>query len=257
MADNGSMGRFDASLVIPGDSKPLSAIVVIEDGRLRIRTASHDIGDWSLQDVAFTSLPSGFRMEVEGEELIIELDDHDRFNDDVTANTKKSRRRRRTKDATTTKVSRRPKSPTKSAKDRPANRESRRATAREGDDAVTPTRTRSESRSREPTKGFGAWLDRVLDRAEKRYGALLPPWVFTRGTAIILGLWLLLMLLFPSLISTMLLLAGFLAVVFGAVVYTDGALAARVLPGRSTPNHVLIAGVGLVVLGFLLGVIAN
>ena len=62
MADNVPISQFDASLVIPGDSEPLSAILVVEDGRLRIRTASYDIGDWSLQEVALTRIPSGFRM---------------------------------------------------------------------------------------------------------------------------------------------------------------------------------------------------
>ena len=257
MTDNVAMGRFDASLVIPGDSESLSAILVVEDGRLRIKTASHDIGDWSLQEVALTSIPSGFRMEVEGEELIVEIHDRDRFNDEVAANTKKSRRRRRTRDPNTAKPTRRPEPSARRASGRPTNRKKRQTPPRASGHAVDQVESQPERGSRELAKKFGARLDRVLDKAERRYGPLLPSWVFTRGMTAVLGLLLLLPILFPSLISTTLMLSGFLAVAFGAVLYTDGALAARVLPGRSTPIHVLIGGISLVVVGFLVGVIAN
>ena len=251
------MGRFDVSLLVPGDSEPLSAILLVEDGRLRIRTASHDIGDWSLHEVALTSIPSGFRMEVEGEELIIEIDDRDRFNAEVTSNTKKGGRRRRTKDSKTAKATPQLEPSARRATGRPAKRKKRRSPPRQRGHPASQADSQSGRGPRELPKNFGVRLDRVLDKVEKRYGPVLPPWVFTRGMTAVLGLWLLLLILFPSLISTMLMLTGFLAVGFGAVLYTDGALAARVLPGRSTPNHMLIGGAGLVVLGFLLGLIAN
>ena len=257
MGDNAPMGQFDASLVIPGDSEPLLAILLVEDGRLRIRTDSHDIGDWSLREVTLTSIPGGFRMEVEGEELIVEIDDHDRFNAELTANTKKGRRRRRIKDSRAAKAARQPEPLARRAAGRPAKREKRQTPPPSSGDPASQAGSQPEKGSRKLAKNFGRRLDRVLDKAEKRYGPVLPPWVFTRGTTAILGLWLLLLILLPSLISAMLMITGFLAVGFGAVLYTDDAFAARVLPGRSTPNHLLIGGVGLVALGFLLGMIAN
>lgn len=100
-------------------------------------------------------------------------------------------------------------------------------------------------------------VDRTLAGAEKRYGPLLPRWVFTRRMAGLLALGMVLMLVFPGVASTVLLAVGFTTVVFGAVVYTDNSLAAKVLPGRTTAVHVLIAGVAIVVLGFLVAVIAR
>ncbi len=248
------MGRFDASLLIPGDSEPLSAILVVEDGRLRIRTASHDIGDWRLEDIALSSVPNGFRMEVEGEELIVELDDPAEFEDEVSANMKRRGRRYRAKGP---KAKRRPDKPAKDLADRPAKRERRQTRSRSENRAESPAGQPSGGHEREQAKNFGLKLDQLLERADEAYGSLLPRWVFTRGTMAILGVAILVMILAPIPISTILLITGFLVVVFGAVVYTDSSLAARILPGRSTPTHVLITGVAMVVFGFLLGVIST
>ena len=248
------MGRFDASLLIPGDSKPLTAILVVEEGRLRIRTASYDIGDWRLEDISLSTAPNGFRMEVEGEELIVELEDPVKFEDEMSVGKKRRGRRDRAKGP---EAKRRPDKPAKDLADRPIKQNRRQTRSRPENRTESPVDQAAEGHEREWAKNFGLKLDQLLEKAEKAYGALLPRWVFSRGTVAILALVLLGMILFPGVISTLLLITGFLLVAFGAVVYTDSSLAARVLPGRSTPTHVLITGVGIVVFGFLLGAITT
>jgi hypothetical protein len=68
---------------------------------------------------------------------------------------------------------------------------------------------------------------------------------------------LILMIVLPGLVSAFMLIAGALIVVFGAVAYSDPMLASRWLPGRTTPPHVLLFGVVILMLGVLLGVIAR
>jgi len=84
----------------------------------------------------------------------------------------------------------------------------------------------------------------------------MPSWVFSRVMVLALLILLVATIVFPGLVSLVLLVTGLLMVLFGAVVYTDNMLASRVLPGRMTPMHVLLFGVTILMLGVLVGVIA-
>ena len=100
-------------------------------------------------------------------------------------------------------------------------------------------------------------VDKSIALAEKKLGALLPEWAFSRVmVAVVVGV-LLFMIIFPGLVSALLLVAGLLTVMLGAVVYTDPMLASKWLPGRMTPLHVLITGLVVLIFGVLLGVIAK
>lgn len=99
-------------------------------------------------------------------------------------------------------------------------------------------------------------VDKGLEAAEDRWGALLPKWVFTRiMVGVIIGTVLITVFL-PGLVSSFLLIAGVLMVMLGAVVYTDSMLASKWLPGRMSPMHVLLFGVVILMLGVVLGVLA-
>ena len=99
-------------------------------------------------------------------------------------------------------------------------------------------------------------VDRGLEAAEERWGSLLPEWVFTRVmVGVVIGT-LLVTIFIPGLVSTFLLIAGLLMVMFGAVVYTDSMLASKWLPGRMSPMHVLLFGVVILMLGVFVGVLA-
>lgn len=233
------MAGFNASLKLGGDPQPLPADLTVDQGRLVIKSSDQLIGDWGLKDLAFQRVANGFRMDVEGEQLILEMSDGAAFEEAIGFN-RKGRGR-------AAKPSRREK--TKTQKD----------TARTGtatavaESATSPTPAPKTSF----VEGVLRKLDAVLERAEKRYGSLLPHWVFSRGTVYVLLATLVVGLVFPTVVSTMLLLLGFAVVVFGAVLYTDNGLAVRILPGRATATHVLIGGVGLLVFGFALAVFTS
>jgi hypothetical protein len=98
--------------------------------------------------------------------------------------------------------------------------------------------------------------DGLIDSAERRFGDLLPSWVFSRGVVWLIVVMGVITIFLPSLVSVILLIGGLAVVVFGAVLYTDDRSAAKLLPGRMKATHVLIVGVGLLLLGVLVGVIA-
>jgi len=257
------MSGFNAALKVKGDPEPLQARLEVEDGRLIISAADQRIGEWNLTDLDIGRTPEGFRVQVEGEELLLEVSDPLAFeeaigtNDEKTAKNRTARFKGRTRKSTkqtTTKDKTRPdgrsaKQTVTEAKSRPDDQATKQA--------ATQTESTPDGRAKRASSAFLAALDKGLDWAEKSWGSLLPEWVFTRGTAGFFAAGLLVMLILPGIFSTILLVGGFLLLVLGAVVYTDSTLAARILPGRATAAHVLIVGVGILVFGFLLALLAN
>jgi hypothetical protein len=63
-------------------------------------------------------------------------------------------------------------------------------------------------------------------------------------------------IIFPALVSTLLLIAGLLLLVLGGVTMLDVVLAARLLKAKVTPTQTLIGGGILVVIGVLFGMLA-
>ena len=251
------MGAFDAALRVKGDTRPIEARLKVEEGRLFITAADQPIGDWQLADLAFERTAAGFEVDVEGERLILELKDPAEFADAVAT---KPKGKLRTKDKKSSE-STRPGISLPRRKKREPRPEQATANTRP-DPAPAPPRPAQPAQKAKPavaaTTGAKilAMVDGWLDKAQKAYGSLLPEWVFTRMTVWLLAGFLIVMIVFPGVFSTVLLIGGFAIVVFGAVVYTDSGLAVRVLPGRATPTHVLIVGVGILVFGFLLAVVA-
>ena len=257
------MGPFAASLKVPGDTSALAATLLVENGRLEIKAGDSPIGDWSLQEIELDPIDTGFRMSADGEQLIIEVKDRSGFEEAVGRNSGPMTRKRpklgsRVKSEKRPKADKKPK-PEKPAKPEKAPKPEKEPRAsRNGQPSATDQATKSDEAEEEfEATGFLGRVDSVMARAERRFGALLPDWVFGRLTALVLVILALVSIFLPSVISSVLLLGGLVTVVFGAVVYTDGHLAAKLLPGRSTPAHVLILGVGILLLGVLIGLLAG
>lgn len=125
-----------------------------------------------------------------------------------------------------------------------------------------PGPARTEAPAPQPTEGQGfrtrvvGLLDRVIDEAERRWGSLLPEWVFNRIVFVAALVLLALAIVFRGITSIVLLVVGVIALMIGGASYTDDVMASKLLPGRMTPTHVLIVGVVLVAVGILFGIIA-
>jgi hypothetical protein len=228
------MGTYNASLRAMGDTKPVPATLLLEDGQLAINSGDVEIGTWSLSDISLEPIPTGYRMAAEGEQIIIEIKELDAFRD-ALANGRFKRR---------------------SARLRGASERSKSGKAVETT-ATTTTTTEKPARTQGFTQKGLALIDGTLDKANKKWGSYLPDWMFTRAMFIIVFGALLIMLVFPGAVSLFLLLSGAVLIIFGAIAYSDTMLASRWLPGRTTPSHVLLFGVAILMMGVLLGVIAN
>lgn len=243
------MGTFTASLRSIGDVKSLPATVELNEGRIIIAAGSTEIGSWALADVHLEEIPTGYRMAAEGEQILIELRDPTAFATELTNQHKKKNPfgRRKTDAATRAPDAQPPPPQTRTSTD----------TDNRSKTVSLPPRQSSEPRSSGWTEKGLALVDGTLAKANKKLGPYLPDWMFTRAMFLIAFGALVLMVVLPGLVSTFLLIAGAVMVLFGAIVYSDPMLASRWLPGRTTPQHVLLFGVAILMMGVLLGVVAN
>lgn len=258
------MGSFTASLKTVGDRRGLPATINVEGGRLSIAAGEAAIGDWSLDEIRLEPTPKGYRLAAEGEQILIEMPDSDKFADVLSRESKqgsllgnfklpgfgskkKTDPEPKKADTSTIPVSQNPTPPvvaepkqrTAPAPEAPRSEEKAKRAEKKGDNVVV------------------AFVDRTVAAAERRWSSLLPEWVFTRVMfGVVVGV-LVAAVIFPGLVSTVLLLFGVLIVTFGAIAYSDDMLASKWLPGRTTPIHTLLFGVTILALGVLLAVVAG
>jgi hypothetical protein len=248
------MGQFSASLKVPGDTSSLPATVDIDDGRLRVASGDHEIGNWALVDIDLTPGPEGVHVSAEGEELILQFSESAAFEEAAGLNAKKSivslpkpfklpSLSKNPKHASPAKSTTRPEGSAPQVRaDKPAK--------------LAPSAIEQNAvREAKPSKQPGT-LDRVLERAEKTAGGRLPSWIFSRGGALVVLSALAVAIIFPALVSTLLLIVGLLLLVLGGVTMLDVVLAARLLKAKVTPTQTLVGGGILVLIGVLFGMLA-
>ncbi|HUG32336.1 MAG TPA: hypothetical protein VMM14_05530 [Acidimicrobiia bacterium] len=263
------MGTFSASLRAIGDVKALPATVEILEGNLKIAAGSTEIGSWPLDEIQLEEIPTGYRMLAEGDQILLELKDVAAFSA-ALANVAKRKKLGRVR-----KIAQRPK------KAAPADPSAVTEKPLETPISAAPTlevahprpipapaarrepseTTTSPSKKKFADTGIGHRaldaVDTLLIGAKKRFGAYLPDFMFSRAMFGITLAALIALIVFPGVFSPVLLIAGVLLVMFGAVVYGDSMLAARFLPGRATPQQALLLGLGVLLLGVVLGAIAK
>ena len=184
------MGQFSASLKVPGDRASLAATLMIEEGRLQITAGDQAIGDWALEEIDLNRLDGGYRMTAEGEQLFIEVNDLTGLDAAIDENSKRGRFARK----------RAVKLPKKKAAEEKPAQPLNVAVVKPPED----TKTEVEGESTNAVLGF---VDSLVERAEKRFGARLPAWVFSRWTVLAIVLLLLTAIFLPGLIANILLLS--------------------------------------------------
>jgi len=219
------MGQFQASLRMPGDSRGLSAVVLLHEGRLQVAAGEHVIGDWSLDTIEISQIPEGIRVAAEGEVLLLDISDRATFEQEAAAQTTKPSRR--------------------------ASKSRRVSKARSQGTESTATATAVKVRTPKPRRE--SKLDAYLERARERFGSKLPAWVFSKiGAAAALGL-LAFIVIFAEVVSNLLLITGVVVLLLGGVTMLDSVIARRVLQHKVTPIQVVIGGGMIFVVGLLIG----
>lgn len=252
------MGTFSASLRATGDIKSLAATIELSDGHLSIVAGSTEIGRWPLSEIQLEEIPTGYRMAAEGEQILLEIKDLTSFNAELEKASKKRFGRGRRKEERGHSAPEVEPTGVATVKTVPSPTSRASSTTPTQPETSDSTAAKAKPQSR---RGSGSGLlgavDSLLIKAKKRFGAVLPDFMFSRAMFLILIALLVVMALLPSVLSTILLIGGASLVLFGAIVYSDSVLASRWLPGRATPQQALLLGLGVLLLGVLLGMIAK
>lgn len=252
------MGSFTASLRSIGDVRALPATVELSDGRISIVAGSTEIGSWPLDEIRLEEIPTGYRLAAEGDQILIELKDVESFASELAKRNKKKRflGKAKTTAASAAQVKTDPPVQVGPHPTPEPISTATEVTASPPKTAKPPRQKRQKASSETAKKGIGV-VERVLGLAQKRFGPYLPDWMFSRAMLFIAIAGLVAMFLLPGLFSVVLLIAGALLVLFGAVVYSDTVLASKWLPGRATPIQALLLGLSVVLCGVLLGMLAR
>jgi hypothetical protein len=209
------MAVFFGEMQTKSDNKRMKAVVTIDRGNIRLASGTTELGEWPLHKVRIEEYTDrSYLVSVEDEELIMFLDEHQKFAGEVGRFLKKpgDDRRQRTHPAFD-----------KQIQDGPSISEELK------DDV---------SREMAPIlKEAQGWLD-AIPRGR-------PLWIA-------LGIVALVFIVIPQVIVFTCLIGGAIALLAGGLAYSDDRLAVR-LPDRVTPTELVAGGaiallVGLVVL---------
>jgi hypothetical protein len=271
------MGSFNASLKTIGDTRGIPASVELQEGRLSIRAGDAEIGDWPLDEVTLNPTPTGYRLAAEGDQVLLEMTERDQFGEELERFSESGRKKKRSLFSRKEKkrepeVETPPAPPVVATPPKPEGTVSRIPASVMGAASSSRSANRAEPKpapvretgTTAKEKGDGTslsgrlvdMLDRTIDATEKRWGPLLPNWVFNRIVFVAGFVLMVLAFVFRGTTSLVLLVTGVLALMVGGVAYTDDVMASKLLPGRATPTHLMLVGIGLLGVGIAFGFIS-
>ncbi|MFZ0626544.1 MAG: hypothetical protein WAN34_08610 [Acidimicrobiia bacterium] len=84
------MSSYNARLRLPGESRlPLGVAVDITNERITLSAGNRTVADWALGEVDFASMPDGFHIKVDGEEVVLNVSEATQFADELDAATRR------------------------------------------------------------------------------------------------------------------------------------------------------------------------
>lgn len=74
------MSAYEGLLRLEGeDEPPVSVVVDLEGGRMRVWSGPIEVADWSLDDIRVVAHLDGFHIRADGEEVVLEVEDDGHF----------------------------------------------------------------------------------------------------------------------------------------------------------------------------------
>jgi hypothetical protein len=273
------MPTFEGSLQIAGDSgTKMPAGIRVDGGRLTILAGpSDEIGSWALAGLDIHRKSGAFVLNVEGEQLLISVDDPDSFvrlvdvNEDAAPAPppQKERRARKQKKERPPKEPRVKKSrkikapavpvPEPEAAPPAVEPEPAPSYLVEPEPVVEPPpppaveeKTASTPKKQRSAKPKKAAVKKAAVKKTSLFAALPLSW---KVGALLVALAIVLGIFFPTILTAILMLTGMLTLLLAVMVGSDSIIAAR-LPSGLTSNNMLATGVILLVLSALMMVVS-
>jgi hypothetical protein len=207
---------FFGELQQPGDDQRLPAVVTIDQSVIRLTSGQVELGEWKLTQVVIDGYEDRVDLTAEGERLMLYLAEHERFLD-LTAPYQRSAGERR--------------------------RSSMHPAFRKDEDAgPTLAEELREDVSREVTS--------VVDEARDLVGLVKPGPPLWIG----LGVLLILIVFLPTLVISLSLLGGILALLVGGAGYAETRVATKI-PEPLNPVRLIVVGIALVALAIVVAIV--
>lgn len=74
------VANYEGSLRIEGDGEPpIRVDIDLDDERIRLAAGEVELGDWALSEIRVDAMTDGFHVRVEGQEIVIEVEEDGRF----------------------------------------------------------------------------------------------------------------------------------------------------------------------------------
>jgi hypothetical protein len=230
------MSVFYGEMAEPSDPTRLPAIVTIDEGSIRLATDQTELGEWKLTEVQVGDRGEGsVLLEVEGDELILFLQDQPRFLAETAPFRWRKDRRPPAKAAARASAKAAPKPPPRRA-ERPVA-ETGAVAYREVVEPATPRRPAEPKPPGRPAVAARAAGRRGLGALRRRWAIWVPVVLFAAGVAFA-----------PGLVTAVFLLAGTLVLALGGLALADVSLAVRI-PAPLTPLRLVAIGAALAAIG--------
>jgi hypothetical protein len=242
--------QFQASLIAAGDPDPLPTVVELDQGKLVIQSNGQSLGRWNVSDLEFVRIVGGFRVTLDGEVTVLKLTQSDEFNAELRSLTETVVEEKPHKKEKKRRVRNKPDESTKTAAVAVAERTPERAAAPAS--APVPAPDRPAESPDVGDQSFVHRLDARLEVAAKRWGKYVPEWVFTRGGLVVAFLFLVAVLLFRPVFSTIFLIVAAIGMITSAIALMDQVIATRIFRGGITPIHGLLGSLALILIGLVL-----
>ena len=85
------MTSFDARFRLVGQpGLPLGVVVDLTGKQMTVMVDNHELASWSLEDIEISQTSDGFHIDVEGEEVILNVNERVRFATEVRARTRRT-----------------------------------------------------------------------------------------------------------------------------------------------------------------------
>lgn len=200
------MPVYTGTIQLEGDPQVLPAVISVDEGRINLTSKSKPIGSWTLREAGFSHRDGGISMSVDGEQVMLRVENIDSLARAVGLRSESETRRRAS-----------------FTQPHPSQQE------------AEPDRTRRSAE--EIAREVADELDPLV--AEVREG--LTHITLSRNAWIGVGVGLVLALLLPGISVPILSIVGALGVVAGAAAMLEPAIADRI-PEPFTPVQILAAG---------------
>lgn len=256
--ENTTVDSFKGSLKIAATDDVIDALFEVSEQGLRVTSGGEELGMWPLPEVSLTQRPDGVHLSLDGERVVVNVDDSDSFTN-ALAPPRRRPRGRREKKRSQAKHRKRPVQP-----EPPAHEPEPLVVDKFDPSPAVAESTSALPKPKRARRSGPGMMERIRNAMERIRSARvlfdkdnwetwlqdrLVRWSIACGGVIILAL---LVLFAANTLGMILVLVGMVALIIAALAVSDDLSAYRAIPNALNETTMVIAGASAMAIGALL-----